>query len=297
MQDFRMETFLTVCRFMNYTRASETLHITQPAVSQHIRIIEEHYNTKLFGYEGKKLFLTEAGILLYNAATTMKHDEIYLSEQLKTGGSLKLVFGATLTIGDFVLPEKLVHYLMQEQDAGVRMLVDNTETLLKKINTGELDFAVVEGFFHKAEYDYKIYSRQRFIAVCSGSYAFAQKPLSVGDLFGECLILREQGSGTREILERHMEKNNCSVLDFRKIIEIGSISAIKTLVSAGCGITFLYEAAVKRELESGVLRRISLMDFDVYNNFTMVWRKGSIFDNRYFQIFDEFLLKNSEGSL
>jgi len=76
-------------------------------------------------------------------------------------------------------------------------------------------------------------------------------------------------------------------------MEIGSISAIKSLVSAGCGITFLYEAAVKRELESGTLRRIPLIDFDVYNNFTMVWRKGSMFDDRYFKIFVEFLLNNS----
>jgi len=130
MQDFRMETFLTVCRFLNYTNAAKALNITQPAVSQHIHLIEEHYKVKLFYYEGKKLRLTEAGILLRNAATTMRHDEIILSEQLKIGGRLKFVFGATLTIGDFVMPEKLAHYMIKEQEAEVRMLVDNTETLL-----------------------------------------------------------------------------------------------------------------------------------------------------------------------
>ena len=292
MQDFRMETFLTVCRCMNYTRASELLHITQPAVSQHIRILEEHYQSKFFRYEGKKLCLTEAGMLLRNAATTMNHDELLLSEQLKTGERLKFVFGATLTIGDFVLPEKLAHYLKKQRAAEVRMLVDNTETLLKKINSGELDFAVVEGYFHKAEYDYKIYSPQCYIAVCGKSYVFKQSPLRMSDLFDECIILREKGSGTREILERHLEENNCSVLDFQKIIEIGSINAIKTLVAEGCGITFLYEAAVKQELESGILRQIPLKDFDVYNNFTMVWRKLSIFNDRYLKIFDEFLMDN-----
>ena len=278
---------------MNFTRASEALHITQPAVSQHIRILEEHYESKLFRYEGKKLCLTEAGFLLRNAATTMRHDELLLSEQLKTDGSLHFVFGATLTIGDFILPEKLSHYLKREQKAEVRMLVDNTETLLNKINTGELDFAVIEGYFHKAEYAYKIYSRQSYIAVCSGSYPLPREPLAVSDLFGECIILREQGSGTREILERHLEENNYSVQDFKKTIEIGSINAIKTLVVAGCGLTFLYKAAVGQELENGTLRQIPLSDFDVYNNFTMVWRKHSIFDDRYLRIFDEFLLDNT----
>jgi DNA-binding transcriptional LysR family regulator len=293
MQDFRMETFLKVCEFMNFTRASEVLHITQPAVSQHIRILEEHYQSKLFRYEGKKLCLTEAGLLLRNAATTMRHDELLLSEQLKTDGRLHFVFGATLTIGDFVLPEKLSRFLEKEPKAKVKMLVDNTQTLLGKIDTGELDFAVIEGYFHKAEYEYKLYSRQSYIAVCGASYPLSQKSLSVSDLFGECIILREQGSGTREILERHLEEHNYSVQDFKKTLEIGSINAIKTLVAAGCGLTFLYEAAVEQELENGTLRKIPLSDFDVYNNFTMVWRKHSIFDDRYLKIFDEFLLDNT----
>jgi LysR family transcriptional regulator, transcriptional activator of the cysJI operon len=292
MQDFRMETFLMVCRFLNYTNAAKALNITQPAVSQHIRFLEEHYKVKLFLYEGKKLRLTEAGAMLYNAATTMKHDEVILSEQLKTSDRLKLIFGATLTIGDFVLPEKLIRFLKSDQDAEIRMLVGNTETLLKKINTGELDFAVVEGYFYKAEYDYKIYSRQRYIAVCGGAYVFKQHPRSVDDLFCERIILREPGSGTREILERYLEGRNCSVRDFQQRMEIGSISAIKLLVSAGCGITFLYEAAVRQELQNGTLREIPLADFDVYNNFSMVWRKGSIFDDRYIKVFDDFLLKN-----
>ena len=75
MLDFRMETFLAVCRYMNFTRAAEKLNITQPAVSQHIRFLEKHYNTKLFRYEGKKLELTEAGEILKNASLTMMHDE------------------------------------------------------------------------------------------------------------------------------------------------------------------------------------------------------------------------------
>jgi DNA-binding transcriptional LysR family regulator len=286
-----METFLTVCEFMHFTKAAEALHITQPAVSQHIRILEDHYRCKLFRFEGKKLYLTEAGILLRNAATTMRHDELLLKEQLQADGRRHFVFGATLTIGDFVLPEKLARYLKKEPEIEVKMLVANTETLLGKINTGELDFAVVEGYFHKAEYEYKTYARQNYIAVCGSSYRLpAEGPLALEQLFGEPIILREQGSGTREILERHLQENNYSVRDFGKTIEIGSIHAIKTLVASGCGITFLYEAAARRELEDGTLRKIPLKEFDVYNNFTMVWRKQSIFDLRYLKIFDEFLV-------
>ena len=124
MQDFRMETFLTVCELLNYTRAAEALHITQPAVSQHIRCLEEYYGVKLFRYEGKRLRLTEAGALLRNAATTMKHDEIILRELLASGDRPRFAFGATLTIGDFVLPPKLARYLIDNPEADVRMAVN-----------------------------------------------------------------------------------------------------------------------------------------------------------------------------
>lgn len=291
MQDFRMDTFLAVCRLLNYTKAAEELHITQPAVSQHIRYLEDYYEVQLIRFEGKKLCLTEAGSLLRNAATTMKHDEIILREQLKMGKRRKLVFGATLTIGDFVLPSMLARYMIENPETEVRMTVDNTETLLKKIDAGELDFAVIEGYFHKAEYDYKIYSVENYIAVCSAAYIFQQEPKILSDLFSEPIILRERGSGTREIFERHMEERNCSVRDFRQIIEIGSISAIKLLAAERCGITFLYEAAAKRELESGTLRQIHLADFEVRHNFTFVWRKNSIFDDRYHDVFDDLLKK------
>lgn len=172
MLDYRIDTFLTVCRLLNYTKAAEELHITQPAVSQHIRYLEDYYEVQLIHFDGKRLCLTEEGRLLRNAATTVKHDEIILREQMKTGKRRTLVFGATLTIGDFVLPGMLARYINSSPETEVKMTVDNTETLLKQIDSGELDFAVIEGYFHKAEYDYKIYSIENYIAVCGSSYAF-----------------------------------------------------------------------------------------------------------------------------
>lgn len=286
MQDFRMETFITVCRYMNYTKAADALSITQPAVSQHIRFLEEHYGMRLFEYAGKKLRLTEAGSILLGAATTMKHDEMILAEQMKKGKKEKLVFGATRTIGDFVLPELVTRYVREHPNSDIRMLVDNTENLLKQIDEGALDFAVIEGYFHKSSYEHRIYSNERYIAVCKNTYSFKNQPGQLSDLFGERIILREPGSGTREILERHMKQGNYSMKDFRQITEIGSIHAIKSLVAAGCGITFLYETAVKEELNNGEFQKIPLSDFEIFHNFTVVWRKNSIFYDRYQIIFN-----------
>lgn len=114
MLDFRMETFLAVCQCMNFTRASEQLNITQPAVSQHIRFLEKHYNTKLFRYEGKKLRLTGAGEILRNASLTMMHDEISMqSEMQKSEEAEEIRFGATRTVGDTLMGGILEKYLRE----------------------------------------------------------------------------------------------------------------------------------------------------------------------------------------
>ena len=292
MQDFRMETFLTACSFLNFTEAAKVLHITQPAVSQHIRFLEEQYGVKLFSYEGKKLCLTEAGVLLRKAATTMKHDEITLREALQAGTRTKRTFGATRTIGDYFMPATLVRYLENEQAIDLCMLVENTETLLSKIDRGELDFALIEGYFRTSEYDYKVFSEQRFVAVCGANDLPNKQKRTLHALFDASVLLREKGSGTREILERYLQEKNCSVSDFQRVVEIGSIRAIKSLVVAGCGITFLYEAAVAEELQAGTLCVVPLEDFELINPFTMVWRKNSIFHEQYLQLFDDFFAQD-----
>ena len=284
-----METFLTVCQCMNFTRASEKLNITQPAVSQHIRFLEKHYNTKLFRYEGKKLQLTGAGEILRNASLTMKHDELSIQdEMLKAEDEKELRFGATRTVGDALMGNILERYLRKYPEARIHMEVDNTRELLMRLDEGEIDFALVEGFFKKSEYESQVYSVENYIAVCSPDHQFQKEPVSVEDLFQERLLLREQGSGTREVLERYLSAKNLSLADFRKVMEAGSLQTIKELTKAGCGITFLYGTAVQDELKDGTLIQIPLRNFQVYHEFNFIWRRGSIYGDRYREIFRRF---------
>ena len=287
MLDFRINTFLTVCKYMNFTRAAGELNITQPAVSQHIRCLEESYQTKLFDYQSKKLCLTDAGKFLRDVATTMKHDDIYVREKLRAmrESRRELVFGVTLTVGEFVIPEPVSKYLKQYPDTTVKIVVANTKELLRQINNGEIDFALVEGFFPKNEYDSLVYSKEKYIAVCGPDYQFEKPPAQIEDTFSERLIVREAGSGTREILERYLESRNLRIRDYHKTIEISNLNTIKTLVAEGCGITFLYEAAARRELVSGELKQIHLKEFEITHDFTFIWRRNSVFSNYYKELF------------
>lgn len=289
MLDFRIDTFLAVCRHMNFTRAAEELHITQPGVSKHIHQLEEIYRARLFTYEGKKLRLTEAGRLLRDAAVTMKHDDLYLQGLLRhledQGRDLR--FGATLTVGAHVMPEALARYLSRHPDTRVKMEVANTRELLRQIDEGSLDFAIVEGFFEKSRYEALAYSTEPFLAVCASGYRFHRPVRVLADLLGERLIVREPGSGTRSILERYLGLHDLSVRDFRLRMEINSLEAIKALTAAGCGITFLYEAAARKELAEGSLRAVPLENFRYAHDFTFIWRKNSVFPEHYQTLFHE----------
>ncbi len=289
MLDFRMETFLTVCRYMNFTRASEKLNITQPAVSQHIRFLERHYNAKLFRYEGKKLYLTGAGEILRNASLTMMHDELSIQNEMqRSKGEREVRFGATRTVGDALMGQILEKYLRRYPDARIHMEVENTQELLRRLDEGGIDFALVEGFFKRSEYDFQKYSDENYIAVCSPGYRFSAEPDRIENLFHERLLLREEGSGTREVLERWLDAQNLSIHDFDRVTEAGSLQTIKELTKAGCGITFLYEVAVSSELKSGALKKIPLQDFHISHEFAFIWRRGSIYADRYRELFGRF---------
>ena len=287
MMDFRINTFLTVCRLMNFTKAAAALHITQPAVSQHIHYLEGFYHIKLFQYEGKKMYLTNGGDVLYQAAITMKHDDLYLKEILQDLNNRKtrLNFGATLTIGEFVMGKHIQSYLKVYPSAEVRMVEGNTRELLAMLDLGEIDFALVEGNYVRKGYESLVFSQERYISVCSKEYDFDKKPKKLTDLLSERIIIRERGSGTREILEKNLEARNLGMEDFRYTVEIGGMNAIKSLVEYSCGISFLYEAVVKEELEKGILREIELEDFQILHDFAFIWNKDSVFSDNYREIY------------
>lgn len=287
MLDFRHETFLALCSCGSFTKAAERLHITQPAVSQHIKYLEEYYGCKLFDTSNRRIRLTRQGELLKEFAITVFSDSQHLKENLRTfqADAIHLSFGATLSIGEYVMPAILSRVLERYPDMTFHMTVANTKALLEQLNEGELDFILVEGLFDKTQYETTLFSRENFIPVCSPKAELADESIRFEDLKNSRLILREQGSGTREIFEHILEDRNYSLHTFEKIIEIGNMAAIKQMVAGGLGITFLFEVAAKQEIESGRLARINITDYFEQREFNFVTLKNSFFREQYRQIY------------
>lgn len=294
MLDFRMETFLTLCRTMNYTRTAEVLHITQPAVTQHIQYLQKHYGVKLFSYHDKRLTLTDAGQALRSAVLTMEHDEQELKRRLPLleKGKVRLRLGATLTVGEYALPSHLSRYMKAYPEVEVQLTVGSTRRLLELLNRGALDAAIVEGYFAKREYDYLPWSMEPYACVCARDSTLPAR-LHTEELFAQTLILRDPESGSREILERALLERNFQISDFSRVVEINDLTVIKYLVEQDCGITFLYRRAVERELQEGKLREIQIEGWKISHEFTFLWRKGSVFEEKYRRLFRR-LCKNEE---
>lgn len=287
MLDFRMESFLAVCRHMNYTRAAEELNLSQPAVSQHIRWLEEYYAAPLFHYTNKRLSLTPAGQLLLTAATTVQHDQAQLKRQMQQTlqHPQDLRFGVTPTVGMYLLPGPLAKYHRTYPQANLFLQVNNTQSLCQQLDRGELDFAIVEGYVRKRDYDTLLYCSEPYLAVCAADYPLEREPKCLADLLGHPLIIREPGSGNREIITRSLNRSNLDLSDFRGLLEVGDMHVLKQLLLMGCGIGFLYRCAVAEDLAQGRLRALHLQDMQERNDITFLWRKGSVFAQDYQRLF------------
>ncbi len=293
MLDYRHETFLTVAACNSFTKAAEMLHITQPAVSQHIKFLEDLYGCKLFDNANRKTILTPQGELLKEFATTVFSDAKHLKDNISAveTETMQFSFGATLSVGEYVMPRVLSRMLIKYPELKFHMSVANTQILLERLNHGELDFIVVEGLFDKSEYDSTLFSMEKFVPICSPESKLAKGRKRFSDIIDSRLILRERGSGTREIFENILQKNNYSLHAFDKVIEIGNMAAIKKMVTNNLGISFLFEVAAKKEIDEGSLALIDIVGFSEQREFNFVLLKGSFFRERYMNIYE--LLKQS----
>ena len=289
MLDYRVDTFLSVCNHMNYTKAAEELHLAQSTVSLHISSLEEYYGAKLFGIEGKKVFITDVGKLVLDALTLLKRDEERLKKKIISAKGMPVRLGATLSVAENILCQPLAKFLSGIGREFVQVDIDNTTHLLDKISAGELDAAFIEGSFSEKYFEGILYKNIPFALICSTEYSKEKKMKSLKDLFSIPLLLREKGSGSRQILESILEKNNYGISDFEHIIEIRSIHIIKEMLKENLGVSFLYENVVDEDIKKGILSKISLkdMDKDFSHDIYYVWRKGSIYEADYRSIFHD----------
>ena len=279
----KLETFLVLCKTMNYRITAEQLHLTQPGVTKQIQYLENMYNTKLFIYEGGKLRKSDKCYILEEYAASLQYNYQELYSRMHEISPITLRIGATKTIGDYVIAKAVENYLSSREHR-LSLAVDNTERLLTMLDRNELDFLAVEGVFNKSKYDYQLLREEPFIGICTKKHPFAGQPIKLEELLKETIILREKGSGTRSIFERQLVSLGYSLRDFHKTITISSFKLIKEMVLERVGISFVYKAVVD---EDDRFASFTVKNITALHEFNLVYLKNTNAGKLANQFFDK----------
>ncbi|MBO8170471.1 MAG: LysR family transcriptional regulator [Bacillaceae bacterium] len=264
LDSFKM--FCLVVENGSISEAARKFFVSQPAVTRQIQALEEYYDVLLFERTGGKLKITEAGKLLYPYMKAILEDHERAKEALsnfKGKYQAQVCVGATLTIGEYLLPRLLERFKREVTDLNLTIRVANTQEILESLAEHTIDLALIEGKVNDDSLIVEKFADDELILICPVEHEWADKEeITIDELTKERMIWREVGSGTRMIVENALEKEG--VLDrIVTSMEIGSTQAIKGAVEAGLGVAFLSKMTVIRELELNLVKEVKVKDFEI----------------------------------
>jgi DNA-binding transcriptional LysR family regulator len=276
--DFRLKVFYTVANRLSFTKAATELFITQPAISKHIQELEEYYKIKLFERNGPKISLTNAGKVLLQH--TKNIFEIYreidfdmsalINQQL---GTLRL--GASTTISQYIIPPILARFHQKLQDIKVSLLNGNTAQIENALINKEIEIGIVEGQSKKTSIRYIDFLKDELVLVCNSKNPLIQKEkINHEDLKQLSFIMREQGSGTLEVIEYALKPLGITLLQLDVEMQLGSTESIKSyLMNSNC-VAFISIHAIEKELKNNELIILDVDDLIIERFFYIITLHG-----------------------
>ena len=274
MEDHKLRVFCAVAETKSFSKASELIHLTQPAVSLQVQAMEELYETRLFDRSGNAINLTPAGEILYKRAKEIL--ALYAEAQKNISeitGAIKgsLAIGASSTIGNYLLPSIISAFKKKVPQVNISLVVSNTKTITEKLNAGEIDIALVEGDVSKQRFAVETLLSDELVVVMSPAHPWAERRNIPGiEMTKEPLIMREEGSGTRQIILKHLEDHGIKLDNLKITLVLGSTEAIKSAVEEGMGVSILSAWAVRQAIKHGILKATTFKDVKFHRNFSII---------------------------
>jgi DNA-binding transcriptional LysR family regulator len=270
----QLKVFYEVAKSGSFTSAAQTLLLTQPAVTWQMKSLEGLYEVKLFERMGKKIALTEEGKVLFDFADRIlnltRQAEAALAD-LKglSRGFLKV--DSTFTFGDFYLPDLLSAFHKKYPHIAVQVTTGNSSQIIENTLLHKNDIAFAARDPHHEKLEACEFTSDRLVAIVSPAHSFARrKSISLKEIEGQPLILRERGSSPRRMLDEILEQRRISA---NVITESASTSAIKKMVEKGIGMSILSQQVVKKELQARILKQLPFSDVDIAYTFYFIYHK------------------------
>jgi DNA-binding transcriptional LysR family regulator len=262
MADRRLQVFHTVARLLSFTKAAESLHMTQPAVTFQVRQLEEYFNTRLFDRTHNRISLTDAGKRVFEYA-----DEIFdLYAKMENAvrdmtGEISgiLIIGASTTIAEYMLPALLGDFKRKYPDINVHLKVSNSDGIVSMVENNDIDLGVVEAPVMNKNLVVENCRHDRLVAIVPPQHSLAsEQKVQLKDLMNHAYIAREEGSGTREVIHEYLTIAGMKPADIHVAMELGSPEAIKGAVEAGMGVSIVSEVTIHKEMQLGTLVALEL---------------------------------------
>jgi DNA-binding transcriptional LysR family regulator len=276
MADRRLQVFHTVARLLSFTKAAETLHMTQPAVTFQIRQLEEYFNTRLFDRTHNRISLTDAGNRVFEYA-----DRIFeLYTEMENGvreitGEISgaLTIGASTTIAEYMLPTLLGDFNHRYPEVSIHLKVSNSEGIVSMVESNAIDLGVVESPVGNKNLVVETCKQDQLVAIVPPAHPLAGRgKIKFSDLLDYPFICREEGSGTREVINDYLGGLPGCAAGLKVSMELGSPEAVKGAVEAGMGLSVVSKATVQKELRLGSLTTLTL-DPPLFRPFSFVHQK------------------------
>ncbi|WJM06579.1 selenium metabolism-associated LysR family transcriptional regulator [Paenibacillus sp. PK1-4R] len=280
MNFHQLHIFYTVAEKGSFSAAAQALHMTQPAVTMQIQSLEDYFGTKLLHRSTKKIELSEAGrTLLPHAKRSVElvrqTDEAMSAFTQMLQGRLQL--GASLTIGEYVLPRMLGPFALQYPDISIVMKVMNTTQIMDDILKHQLNFGLIEAPVHHPDMIVEPVMQDELKLIVPAGHDLAKRSkVNIEDVMNYPFVLREKGSGTRQVMEDQLQKKKIDPQDMNVVMELGSTGAVKSAVEAGVGITMLSPSSVQHELALGLVHIVDIRGLEFKRQFYAIHLKSSL---------------------
>jgi DNA-binding transcriptional LysR family regulator len=257
IENFRLRVFRIVARHLNFSRAAEELLLSQPAVTQQIKALEEELGVSLFDRGGGHIQLTPGGKALVPFADQMKvlsEEAVQAVAAIYGEPSGELALGASQTIAQYVLPGLIATFRQSHPRVGVTAMSGNTDRMLETLLAGKIQLALIEGPERRKDLQIEPFMEDHMVLVVPAGHEWAAQEVTAAMIGAEPLLLREFGSGSRRVIEQALAASGLRAKNLQISMEFDSTEGLLSAVEAGLGVTFVSRLAVRNQLALGTLQ-------------------------------------------
>lgn len=286
MVDAKVKTLLTVARLGSYTKAAEELSLTQPAVSHHIRLLEQEYGIKIFQKGKKATVPTSEGEILIKYASRITAIERTAQQAIADyrAHATHLTIGTTHTVGENLISQVLALYCNEHELTHINIITSNINHIYNMLSLYELDLAVVEGVLPDNRFKSVLLDTDYLCLIVSPQHQFSRRPtILLSELKRERLILRPPTAGTRMLFENFLMSHSESIRDFNVMMELDNISMIKNLVSMNLGVSVIAHSACREEVREGRLVVVPIENAKMMRDINIIYQP----DFSHVEVLDE----------